>query len=197
MSSLKVWIKKRLYPFYFLHYFLNCKPTKRVKSLTTHELISSFPDTSYASFSFLQYNYFSPYQLKMKQVRPKFWWTFSQIMWITADNIKIRKKYKKSFLSKKAYLLGSFLYYIYIYIYVCVCVWVLYTYVVYISYIFLVYIYIYIYIYICFLIIIIIKLFTKNEKELENLIRTVRIYSQGIGMEFAIKKCVMLIIESG
>ena len=33
-----------------------------------------------------------------------------------------------------------------------------------------------------------IKLFAKNEKELENLIHTVRIYSQDIGMEFGIEK---------
>ena len=32
-----------------------------------------------------------------------------------------------------------------------------------------------------------IKLFVKNEKELETLIHTVRIYSQGIGMELGIK----------
>ena len=32
-----------------------------------------------------------------------------------------------------------------------------------------------------------IKLFTKNEKELETLIHTVRIYSQDIGMEFGIE----------
>ena len=33
-----------------------------------------------------------------------------------------------------------------------------------------------------------IKIFAKNEKELETLIRTVRIYSQDIGMEFSIEK---------
>ena len=36
-----------------------------------------------------------------------------------------------------------------------------------------------------------IKLFAKNEKELETLIHTVRIYSQDIGMEFGIEKCTM------
>ena len=36
-----------------------------------------------------------------------------------------------------------------------------------------------------------IKLFEKNEKELENLIHAVRIYSQDIGMEFGIQKCSM------
>ena len=33
-----------------------------------------------------------------------------------------------------------------------------------------------------------IKPFSKNEKELETLIQTVRIYSQDIGIEFGIKK---------
>ena len=40
-----------------------------------------------------------------------------------------------------------------------------------------------------------IKLFAKNEKELETLIQAVRIYSQVIGMEF--EKCAMLVIKSG
>ncbi len=35
-----------------------------------------------------------------------------------------------------------------------------------------------------------IKLFAKNEKELETLIQLVGIYSQDIGMEFGIEKCV-------
>ena len=42
-----------------------------------------------------------------------------------------------------------------------------------------------------------IKLFAKNEKELEALIHTVRIYSRDIGMEFGIKKCAMLVMKSG
>ena len=42
-----------------------------------------------------------------------------------------------------------------------------------------------------------IKLFAKNEKELETLIQAVRIYSQDIGMEFGIEKCVMLVMKSG
>ena len=42
-----------------------------------------------------------------------------------------------------------------------------------------------------------IKLFAKNEKELETLIHTVRIYSRDIGMEFGREKCVMLVIKSG
>ena len=42
-----------------------------------------------------------------------------------------------------------------------------------------------------------IKLFAKNEKELETLINTIRIYSRDIGMEFGIEKCAMLIMKSG
>ena len=42
-----------------------------------------------------------------------------------------------------------------------------------------------------------IKLFAKNEKELETLIHAVRIYSQDIGMEFVIEKCAMLVMKSG
>ena len=41
-----------------------------------------------------------------------------------------------------------------------------------------------------------IKRFAKNEKELETLIKTVRIYSQNIGMEFGIEKCAMRIMRS-
>ena len=42
-----------------------------------------------------------------------------------------------------------------------------------------------------------IKLFAKNEKELETLIHAVRIYSQDTGIEFGIEKCVVLVMESG
>ena len=42
-----------------------------------------------------------------------------------------------------------------------------------------------------------IKLFAKNEKELETLIHTVRIYSQDIGMEFGMEKCALLLMKSG
>ena len=42
-----------------------------------------------------------------------------------------------------------------------------------------------------------IKLFAKNEKELETLIHAVRIYSQNIRMEFGIEKCAMLVMKSG
>ena len=41
-----------------------------------------------------------------------------------------------------------------------------------------------------------IKLFAKNEKELETLIHTVRIYSRDIGMEFGREKCTMLVMKS-
>ena len=40
-----------------------------------------------------------------------------------------------------------------------------------------------------------IKLFAKNEKELETLIQAVRIYSQDIGMEFGIEKRPMLVMK--
>ena len=42
-----------------------------------------------------------------------------------------------------------------------------------------------------------IKLFAKNEKELETLIHAVRIYSQDIGMEFGIEICAIIIMKSG
>ena len=42
-----------------------------------------------------------------------------------------------------------------------------------------------------------IKLFAKNEKELASSIQTVRIYSQDIGMEIGIEKCIMLIMKNG
>ena len=42
-----------------------------------------------------------------------------------------------------------------------------------------------------------IKLFAKNEKELEILIQTVTIYSQDIKMEFGIGKCAVLVMKSG
>ena len=42
-----------------------------------------------------------------------------------------------------------------------------------------------------------IKLFAKNEKELENLIQAVRICSHDIRMEFGTEKCAMLLIKSG
>ena len=42
-----------------------------------------------------------------------------------------------------------------------------------------------------------IKLFVKNEKELETLMHAVKIYTQYIGMEFGIEKCAMLVMKSG
>ena len=42
-----------------------------------------------------------------------------------------------------------------------------------------------------------IELFAKNEKELETLIHTVRIYSQDIGMEFGVEKCALFVMKSG
>ena len=42
-----------------------------------------------------------------------------------------------------------------------------------------------------------VKIFTKAEKKLEVLIQAIRIYSQGIEMEFGIEKCVMLIMKNG
>ena len=42
-----------------------------------------------------------------------------------------------------------------------------------------------------------IKLFEKNEKELETVIYAVRIYSQDIGMEFGIEKCAVLVMKNG
>ena len=41
-----------------------------------------------------------------------------------------------------------------------------------------------------------IKLSAKNEKELETLIQTGRIYSQDIGMEFGQENCAMKIMRS-
>ena len=40
-----------------------------------------------------------------------------------------------------------------------------------------------------------ITVFAQNEKELETLLQTIRIYSQDIGMEFRTEKCSMLIIK--
>ena len=37
----------------------------------------------------------------------------------------------------------------------------------------------------------------NNEKELESLIQSMRIYSQEIGIEFGIEKCTMLVMKSG
>ena len=42
-----------------------------------------------------------------------------------------------------------------------------------------------------------IKIFAKNQRELETLIQTIRIYTQDIGMEFGIEKCAMLVMKKG
>ena len=42
-----------------------------------------------------------------------------------------------------------------------------------------------------------IKLFAKNEKELETLMQTIRIYYQDREMEFGIEKYSMLIMKNG
>ena len=42
-----------------------------------------------------------------------------------------------------------------------------------------------------------IKLFVKNEKELETLIHAISIYNEVIGMEFVIEKCAVFVIKSG
>ena len=42
-----------------------------------------------------------------------------------------------------------------------------------------------------------IRLFAKNEKELETLIHVVRIFSQNIGVEFVIENYAMLVMKSG
>ena len=41
-----------------------------------------------------------------------------------------------------------------------------------------------------------VKLFAKNEKELETVMHAVKIYSQDIGMESGIEKCAMLVMKS-
>ena len=41
------------------------------------------------------------------------------------------------------------------------------------------------------------KLYSRNEKELDSLVQTIRIFSKDIGMEFGIKKCAMLVIQKG
>ena len=39
------------------------------------------------------------------------------------------------------------------------------------------------------------KLYSRNEKELDSLVQTVRVFSEDIGMEFGTEKCAMLVIE--
>ena len=41
------------------------------------------------------------------------------------------------------------------------------------------------------------KLYSRNEKELDSLVQTIYIFSKDIEMEFGIEKCTMLVIEKG
>ena len=41
------------------------------------------------------------------------------------------------------------------------------------------------------------KLYSRNEKELDSLVLTIHIFSEDIGMEFGIEKCAMLVTEKG
>ena len=41
------------------------------------------------------------------------------------------------------------------------------------------------------------KLYSRNEKELDLLFQTIHVFSKDLGMEFGIKKCAMLVIEKG
>ena len=40
------------------------------------------------------------------------------------------------------------------------------------------------------------KLYAKNEKDLDSLIQTVRVFSEDIGLKFGIKKFLMLLIKN-
>ena len=41
------------------------------------------------------------------------------------------------------------------------------------------------------------KLYANNEKSLESLIQTVRVFSNNIGMEFGVEKCAVLKMKKG
>ena len=41
------------------------------------------------------------------------------------------------------------------------------------------------------------KLYRQNEKGLDSLVQTVRVFSEYVGMEFGIEKCAMLVMEKG
>ena len=41
------------------------------------------------------------------------------------------------------------------------------------------------------------KLYSRNEKELNSLVQTISIFSKDMGMEFGIEKCAMFVIEKG
>ena len=39
------------------------------------------------------------------------------------------------------------------------------------------------------------KLYSRNQKELDSLVQTILIFNRDIGMEFGIEKCAMLVLE--
>ena len=41
------------------------------------------------------------------------------------------------------------------------------------------------------------KLFAKNEKEIDSLVQTVRIFSDGIGITFGLEKCAAMTMKRG
>ena len=41
------------------------------------------------------------------------------------------------------------------------------------------------------------KLYSRNEKKLDSLVQTIRIFNKDIRMEFGIEKCAILVIEKG
>ena len=41
------------------------------------------------------------------------------------------------------------------------------------------------------------KLYSRNEKELDSLVQTIRIFSKDVGMEVGLEKCATLVIEKG
>ena len=41
------------------------------------------------------------------------------------------------------------------------------------------------------------KLFGKNEKQIDSLVKTVHVFTKDIGMEFGIKKCGMFVMKKG
>ena len=41
------------------------------------------------------------------------------------------------------------------------------------------------------------KLYSQNEKGLDSLVQTVRVFSEDIGMEFGIENCAILVTEKG
>ena len=38
------------------------------------------------------------------------------------------------------------------------------------------------------------KFYSRNEKELDSLVQTIRVFSKDIGMEFGIEKCAILLV---